>query len=138
MTDKKKKELTDLQKKFLDCLMDDEHRGNIRKAMKTAGYADTVPSSSVLKSLHEEITELAKQTIAAHSGVAVFATLDILDNPAALGAANKLNAAKSILDRAGVHKKEDTDVNLKVPTNGLVILPAKEYDRDEKEVEKEE
>lgn len=134
---KKKKELTDLQKNFLSCLMDDEHKGNIRKAMHTAGYAPTVPSSTILRQLNEEIIELAKQTIAAYSGAAVFATIDVMANGAELGATNKLAAAKSILDRAGVSKKEETDVNLKVPSGGLVILPAKEYDAP-KDVETEE
>lgn len=126
---KKKRELTELEKKFLSCLMDDEHRGNIRKAMKTAGYAATVPSSTILRQLNDEIIDLAKQTVAAYSGAAVFATIDVMEEGGGLGASNKLAAAKSILDRAGINKKDDQDINLKVPSGGLVILPAKEYDK---------
>lgn len=128
---KKKKELTELQQKFLDVVMDDVHKGNIREAMRTAGYSETAPTSVVIKALSEELIEIARQTVAANAPKAVFATLGVLDNGAELGAANKLKAAQSILDRAGVKSKDDSeDINLKVPSGGLIILPAKEVERD--------
>lgn len=131
-----KKELTELQQKFLSVVLDDEHRGDIRKAMLTAGYAPTAPTSLVIKSLSEELTELARQVVAAQSIKATFATLDVLDNPAMLGAANKLKAAQTLLDRAGIKSKDDS-IDLKIPSGGLVILPAKEYEVHKVEVKED-
>lgn len=119
-----------MQQKFLDVVMDEEHKGNIRKAMRTAGYSDTTPSSVVINALHDELVEAAKKVMATQAVRATYETLDILDNPATMGAATKLKAAQVILDRAGVKSKDDSnDINLKVPTGGLVILPAKEVDK---------
>jgi len=137
-SDKKKREYTELQQKFLDCVLDDNHKGDIRKAMMTAGYSPTMPTSAVIKSLSEELIELAKNVVAANSIKAVFSTLDILDNPASLGASNKLKAAQTILDRAGIKKEESQDINLKVPQGGLVILPAKEVEAEIETAETDE
>ena len=48
------KELTDRQRTFLDCLFDDAN-GNIRTAMKIAGYSENTKTSTVLQTLQEEI-----------------------------------------------------------------------------------
>lgn len=128
---KKKREYTEMQQRFLDCVMDDQHKGDLRKAMTTAGYAPTISTTVIIKSLAEELIELSKQAVAANAPKALFSALDILDNPASLGAANKLKAAQTILDRANVQKKDDvSEINLKVPRGGLVILPAKEVQNE--------
>lgn len=126
----KERELTDLQKKFLDVLMSDEARGDIRKAMRIAGYSDSTPTSLILSSLSDEIISVAKKVLASSSTQAVFATLDVLESPGALGAANKLKAAQILLDRAGVAQEKEESVNLKVPSGGLIILPAKQKDTE--------
>lgn len=121
---KDKKELTDLQKRFLSCFLDEEHKGNIRSAMRAAGYNDSTSVANVVEALHEEMTEAALKVIGANSMKAAFGMLGILDDPESLGAANKIKAAKEILDRAGV-KQRDEDTNIQVHKGGIVILPAK-------------
>lgn len=119
------RELTEMQRSFLDHLFSEECRGNVRKAMDAAGYSKTTPTSVVISSLSDEISELAQRVVATESGQAVFALFDILQNPNSLGASNKLKAAREILDRAGVTKKSD-DLSVKIPQGGIVILPAKQ------------
>lgn len=128
-TKKPQRELTEKQKIFLDALMG-EARGNIRKAMDIAGYAKESSVASVVNSLKDEMIDRAKNYMAANAMKASMALEDSLDDPNALGTANKLKAAQAILDRAGISGKteKEGDVNLKVPTGGLFILPAKAKD----------
>ena len=51
----------------------------------------------------------------------------ILD-PTELGIKEKMNAAREILDRTGLVKTEKVQVEA---TNGLMILPPKDKDKDE-------
>ncbi len=124
MVKKKDRVLTEQQQLFLDALAPCE--GNIRQAMDIAGFAKTTPERYILNILHEEIVEIANKMIAGNSVRAAFGITDVLQNPGASGAANKLNAAKEILDRSGVTKKSD-DVSIQVG-GGILILPAKRVD----------
>ena len=50
--------------------------------------------------------------------------LGVLDDPTALGARNQINAAKEVLDRTGLVKKEQVEVT---NTGGaMFILPPKQ------------
>lgn len=109
---------------FIEHLFSDEAKGNIRIALKMAGYSDNVSINQITKQLRVEITEACQQYIAANGPAAILANLDVMLNGNQLGASNKLKAAMSILDRAGLVKPEG-DVNLKIPEGGLIILPAK-------------
>lgn len=122
----KERELNDQQKAFLDALFTEECQGNIRKAMNIAGYSENTSVAQVVNHLHKEITELAKRVMAASTVEATMGVLGVLRDGNQMGAANKLKAAESILNRAGVtEQKEKEDINLKVPSGGLFILPAK-------------
>ena len=123
MTADKKRTLTEKQILFLEYLFDEECRGNVGKALRKAGYEGMSPNQ-IISSLHEEITDLANKKIAAESGQAVFAMLDALSSPNALGTANKIKAATEVLNRAGVQKKTEENT-IKIPESGIVILPAK-------------
>lgn len=136
MTDKKEgPKRTELQTKFLAYLFESAENGgaegNVRLAMDLAGYSKNTSLSEVLHPLSEDIAEISQKKLSTTSGEAVFALLDILRNPNALGAGTKLKAASMILDRAGVSKKDSQDVNLKIPQRGLIILPAKNRREDE-------
>ena len=50
----------------------------------------------------------------------------VLDDPSALGARNSVAAAREILDRTGIVKKEQIEV--KGPESGVFILPPKRTD----------
>ena len=116
------KTLTKKQQKFLDCLI--ETNGNPKEAAELAGYSGN--HYQVVKSLKEEIIDLATDVLANSAPEAAFKLVDIMktDRPIPqIG--NKLQAAQTILDRVGVTKKERLEVN-HTSTGGVFILPAKE------------
>jgi hypothetical protein len=126
MEDKPKiRELTEKQKLFLKVLMN-EAKGNIRKALDLAGYEATTPSE-IIKSLGQEIRQLAEDTLSSHAPAASLAMVESLFDPNAAGVPSKIKAAQDILDRVGVVKKTEQEVKLNTGA-GLVILPAKEVD----------
>ena len=106
----KKRELTDKQQKFLDTL-GSEARGDIKHALKVAGYEDT-SYYAVVKSLRQEIIDTAN-TILAHSAPKAAAKLvEVLESDAPIPQVNaKLQAAQTLLDRVGVAKREHINVN---------------------------
>lgn len=119
------KTLTDQQKLFLEVLFE-QANGDVVVAKKLAGYSDTYPTSSVIKTLQDEIVEATKSYLARNGAKAAIGVVSVVDNPTALGVKEKLAAAKDILDRIGVTKTEKVDVT----SNGLFILPTKRGDDD--------
>ena len=115
--------LTSTQEKFLDALFG-EARGNPRKAGELAGYSDhSYPK--VLRNLKNEIVSRAETYLANYSARAATKMVDMLDEDGTTPHANiRMEAAKQILDRVGLAKKEKLDVNLKA-MHGLFILPPK-------------
>jgi hypothetical protein len=122
MTDKK---YTEKQNAFLEALMG-EGRGNIRKAMDIAGYSKGTNQGEVTGPLREEIIERASMMLAMNAPKATYGLVDVLNDPTALGARNAINAAREVLDRTGLVKREKIEV-----TNnggGMFILPPKADD----------
>jgi len=119
-----KKGLTDSQEKFLDVLFG-EAKGNPKKAGELAGYSEhSYPK--VVRSLKSEIVSRAEGYLATHSAKAATKMVDMLEEDGTTPhAAIRLEAAKQILDRIGIAKKEKIDINMKA-VHGLFILPAKE------------
>ena len=119
----KTRELTDKQQKFLDTL-GSEAQGDIKYALKVAGYEDT-SYYAVVKSLRQEIIDTAN-TILAHSAPKAAAKLvEVLESDAPIPQVNaKLQAAQTLLDRVGVAKREHINVNHNV-SGGIFILPDK-------------
>ena len=114
------KELTEQQKRFLEALPGSG--GNIRVAMDEAGYGKTTPQSMIIKSLHDEIIQSAKEMLAANAPYAVAGLIDALVNSTSPGIQHKIKAITEILDRAGVIKEEKLTIN---GESGLFILPPK-------------
>ena len=119
-----KKSLTDSQEKFLDALFG-EARGNPKKAGELAGYSEhSYPK--VLRSLKQEIVSRAENYLAVHSAKAATKMVDMLEEDGTTPHANiRMEAAKQILDRIGITKKEQVDINMKA-MHGIFILPAKD------------
>jgi hypothetical protein len=119
-----KKSLTDSQEKFLDALFG-EAKGNPKKAGELAGYSDhSYPK--VVRSLKSEIVSRAEGYLATHSAKAATKMVDMLEEDGTTPHASiRLEAAKQILDRIGIAKKEKIDINMKA-VHGLFILPAKD------------
>lgn len=119
----KHRKLTDKQQKFLDVLST-EANGDIKAALKIAGYEDT-SYYAVVKSLREEIVDCAN-TILAHSAPkAAQKLVQVLESDDPIPQVNaKLQAAQTLLDRVGVAKKENINVNHNV-SGGIFLLPNK-------------
>lgn len=120
------KTLTDQQRLFLEVLFD-QAGGDVVKAKKLAGYHDTYPTSSVVKTLQDEIVEATKTFLARNGAKAAIGLVSVLDNPIELGVKEKMAAAKDILDRIGVAKTEKVDIS----ANGIFVLPAKRGEDDD-------
>ena len=119
-----KRSLTATQEKFLDALFG-EAQGNPKKAGELAGYSEhSYPK--VLRNLKQEIVSRAENYLAVHSARAATKMVNMLDEDGTTPHANiRLEAAKQILDRIGVVKKDSLDINMKA-AHGIFILPAKE------------
>ncbi len=121
---KQNKELTIQQKTFINALFG-EAKGNPKKAGEIAGYSDS-SYPNVVKSLKEIIVEKAESVLALHSPKAVMGLVDALEEDGMTPAANiRIEAAKQILDRVGIVKKEKIDINAQV-AHGIFILPPKD------------
>jgi len=131
ITKTQKRNLTDMQEKFLDALYG-EARGNPREAARIAGYSDhSYPK--VVRNLKKEITELAETHLSTHSAKAVNRLITLLDEDGTTPQASiRLAAANSILDRVGLAKKDSLDINMKA-MHGIFILPAKDGTNTDKE-----
>ena len=123
ITKTQKRNLTDMQEKFLDVLFG-EAKGNPREAARIAGYSEhSYPK--VIRNLKKEITELAETHLSTHSAKAANRLVELLDEDGTTPHASiRLAAANQILDRVGLAKKEKLDVNVKA-VHGLFILPPK-------------
>ena len=119
-----KRSLTESQEKFLDALFG-EAKGNPKKAGELAGYSEhSYPK--VLRNLKSEIVSRAETYLATHSARAAAKMVDMLDEDGTTPQASiRMEAAKQILDRIGIAKKEKLDVNVKA-LHGLFILPPKD------------
>ena len=113
---------TDKQLSFLEA-MAGEARGNM-SAIKAAGYGAGVASRDVVPYLQDELIAIAEHILAYNAPKAAFGMVGVIDDPTALGAKNSVSAAKEILDRVGIVKKEKLEVSSE-DGKGIFILPAK-------------
>ena len=111
---------TEEQSAFLEALLG-EARGNIRAAMDITGYSKSTATTEVVGPLREEITERAGMMLAINAPKAAFGIIDVLDDPSALSARNAISAAREVLDRTGLLKKEQVEVSGNA--GGIFILP---------------
>jgi len=125
----RERSLTNTQEKFLDVLFG-EARGNLKKAGELAGYSEhSYPK--VVRNLKQEIISRAENYLATHSAKAATKMVDMLDEDGTTPHANiRMEAAKQILDRIGIVRKDQIDINMK-SLHGIFILPAKDnIDKD--------
>ena len=121
---KENKELTEQQQKFIDALFG-EANGSPKRAGEIAGYSP-FSYSKVVKSLKDEILDRAEYSLAFNSAKAVKGLVNALDDDGTTPGANiRMEAAKQILDRTGLVKKEKIDITGKM-AHGIFILPPKD------------
>ena len=118
------KNLTENQVKFLEVLFD-EAGGDVVKAKKLAGYSENTPTRLIVDALKDEIFDATKTYMSRIGPKAAVAFGQALVDPTELGVKEKMQAAKEILDRAGVVKTERMEVQA---SGGLFILPPKDSD----------
>jgi len=118
----KKRNLTEKQQDFLNHLV--ETGGDFKKSAELAGYSGN--HYQVLKSLKQEVVDLASDVLAREAPTAAFKLIEVMNSNKPIPQANnKLQAAQTILDRAGVVKTDKLDVNHNV-SGGIFILPEKQ------------
>ena len=116
-----KRKLTEKQQSFLNNII--ETKGNLKLSAELAGYSGN--HYQVIRSLKEEIVELASDVLAREAPSAAFKLVEVMTNPVAMPQANvKLQAAQTILDRVGLGKKDRLEVDHNV-SGGIFILPEK-------------
>lgn len=116
------KELTLKQELFLEALVGDA-KGDIRTAMRMAGYSDGTRVKEVVGPLKEQIIERTALMLAIHAPKATHGIVDVINDPSLPGARNVLQAAREVLDRSGLVKKEQVEVH--APAGGMFVLPPK-------------
>ena len=117
----KKRNLTEKQEAFLNHLVDTG--GDFKKSAELAGYSGN--HYQILKSLKNEVVDLASDVLAREAPTAAFKLIEVMKSDKPVPQANnKLQAAQTILDRAGVVKTDKLDVNHNV-SGGIFILPEK-------------
>ena len=116
------RKLTEKQQDFLNNLI--ETKGNLKLSAELAGYAGN--HYQVIKSLRQEIVDLASNVLAREAPSAAFKLVEVMQSDTAMPQANvKLQAAQTILDRVGLGKQDRMEVNLNVG-GGIFVLPEKE------------
>ena len=121
LQEKKDRMLTEKHQAFLDHLV--ETGGDFKKSAELAGYSGN--HYQVLKSLKEEVVDLASDVLAREAPTAAFKIIEVMkSNKPVPQANNKLQAAQTILDRVGVSKTDRIDVNHNTG-GGIFILPEK-------------
>lgn len=113
--------LTERENYFLDILFD-ECSGDVAYAMKQAGYHKSVSPSHVAKKLGSEIVKRSKEYLQAQTGAASIALVRLTREGDTPGAANRIKAIESVLNRGGVNKEEE---RIEVKDNIMIMLPPK-------------
>ena len=122
LSETRKKNLTEKQQSFLDNLV--ETKGDFKKAAELAGYSGN--HYQVIKSLKNEVVDLASDVLAKSAPKAAFKLIEMIDSDRPVPqASQKLAAAQTILDRVGVSKTDRVQVEHNVQ-GGIFILPQKE------------
>ena len=112
------------QQLFLDALISEECMGDLRSAMRVAGYSETTKISHLAASLRHEIRLITETLLAMYAPKAAFALTNILDNPDQLNSRHIITAAKEVLDRTGLVAKTQVELDVNAHS-AVVILPPK-------------
>ena len=121
------KTLTEKQQRFLDVLFD-EAGGDVVRAKELAGYSPNNSTTEIIKAIKEEVVEATQLYMARNAPRAAMSIVSGMVEPTELGMKDKLTAAKDLLDRVGLVKTEQLQVEA---SNGVMILPPKDIDERE-------
>ena len=113
--------LTDKQELFLELLFD-ENISSPQEAAKLAGYKIPVSQIVKTKEMSKAILERTQQFTALHAPHAIMTMIDATRNPDKKGIMNAVTAAKELLDRGGLVKKDKLEIETTV-IRPVVELP---------------
>jgi hypothetical protein len=99
-------------------------REALKIAKLEAGYVDSMSLSNILSQIEEDLLRHANLEIKLALPKAISKLKGVLDDPEQKGATNVIAASASVLDRAGVVKKESKEVNITMPS-GVAFMPPK-------------
>jgi hypothetical protein len=120
---KRKQPLTEKQELALKNLISTNFV-DVKQAFLDAGYSP-LNVYVAIKALREEIIQLAEGMLVMSAPRAAYTIAEIMTSEDPIAQANtKMDAAKTILDRIGLGKKDQLDVKHDV-SGGIMILPAK-------------
>ena len=117
--------LTTKQTAFLDALTSEEAMGDLRTAMRIAGYSDNTKVAHTARELRKEIREATETLLTMYAPKAAYALTSIIDNPDTFNARHIISASKEILDRTGLGVKSNIELDVSAPT-AMFILPPKQ------------
>ena len=117
--------LTAKQTLFLDALVSEDAMGDLRTAMRLAGYSDNTKVAYIARELRKEIREATETLLAMYAPRAAYALTSILDNPDTFNARHIISASKEILDRTGLGAKSQMELDVNAPST-IFILPPKQ------------
>ncbi len=123
----KREKLSAKQELYLDTLFSDEHYADRAYAKEVAGYAPTTTSYNIESLLTEEILERSQKCLAHNAPDSVGKIVGVMNNPTQKGASTVLAAAKDLLDRGGLVRKERIEHTVG-PESAMLILPTKNED----------
>lgn len=117
------KDLTEREQLFIKYLSGSA-KGDPYKAKELAGYSEHYSLTSLMKRVSPYVTKEAASYLEINALKAAMKLSELVDSPTKLGANNLISAANSILDRAGIVKKDKLEVEHTVST-ALLVLPEK-------------
>jgi len=124
-----KRKLTEKQEKFLDELL--SNGGHVKNAVAAAGYKEQ-SRSWLTRSLRDEIIERTRSMLATNSVKAANRIIEGLDADGTVPLNQmdmRLKTAESVLDRVGLGKKQQLEVEGQV-MHGIVMLPSKDKPKE--------
>ena len=124
-----KRKLTDKQERFLDELL--SNGGHVKNAVVAAGYKEQ-SRSWLTRSLRDEIIERTRSMLATNSVKAANRIIEGLDADGTIPLNQmdmRLKTAESVLDRVGLGKKQQLEVEGQV-MHGIVMLPSKDKPKE--------
>lgn len=111
---------------FLDYLFngDMDTKGNTMASAVAAGYMSN-EHAALVRSVRDEIVKRTQEKLAFNAPKAAFKLIDMLEEDGSVPKGDlRLRAAESLLDRIGVAKRQELDVNVS-ETSPLFFIPSK-------------
>lgn len=118
------KNLNEKQEKFLDVLYE-EAEGDIRMAMRLAGYSDETRIHEVVTPLAKQIRDLTRNYIENGTIKAAQQLVHMVTNSHEPGIKDRLAVVKELLDRGGFDKTQRIEIDT---PNAVFVLPSKKED----------